>query len=267
VNYNIADLILDRLKKDEVTISEGFNKSHEFIDRFVIIDNLLPNDLAQKIFDSFPNEEQMRLMKSFRETKFTSKNVKEMEPIIGEALFAFQDERVVKLVEKLTGLKKQNPDPFLYAGGISLMKKGHFLNPHIDNSHDKDRKQYRTLNLLYYVTPGWQEEFGGNLELWDDQVLKKVTIPSLFNRLVLMETNAHSWHSVSPVLVETPRACVSNYYFSPDSPSGHDYFHITAFSARPEQLLVRAWCRVDTVLRSALRLVVKKGIGPVEINK
>lgn len=267
VNYNIAELILDRLKQEEIKISENFNQSQEFVDRFAVVDDLLPPDLAHKIYNSFPQIEEMRLMKSFRETKYTSKNVKGMNPLIGEALFAFQDERVVNLIEKLTGLVKQHPDPYLYAGGISLMQKGHFLNPHIDNSHDKDRKHYRTLNLLYYVTPDWKEEYGGNLELWDESVKKKVTIPSLFNRLVLMETNAHSWHSVSPVLVEKPRTCVSNYYFSPNSPSGKDYFHITAFNGRPEQPLTRAWCVVDTLLRSAVRVIVKKGVGPVEINK
>lgn len=267
MNYNIAELILDRLKKEEEKITESFNLSHDFVSRFAAIDDLLPVEIAQKIFGAFPKSEDMRLMKSFRETKFTSKNVKGMDPIIGEALFAFQDERIVKYIEKLTGLSKQNPDPYLYAGGISLMEKGHFLNPHIDNSHDKDRKNYRTLNLLYYVTPEWKVENGGNLELWDNLVVNKVTIPSLFNRLVLMETNAHSWHSVSPVLVDTPRTCVSNYYFSPDSPSGKEYFHITAFSARPNQTFYRALCKVDTVLRTAVRYFAKKGVGKIDVNK
>ena len=267
VNHNIAELILDRLKKDELKISKDFNKSHDFLNRYTVIDDLLPSDLAHKIHASFPKGHDMRLMNSFRETKFTSKNVKQMDPVIGDVLFAFQDERVIRLVEKLTGLTHQNPDPFLYAGGVSLMTKGHFLNPHIDNSHDKDRRLYRCLNLLYYVTPDWKEENGGNLELWDNDVSKKITVPSLFNRLVLMETNAHSWHSVSPVLVDEGRACVSNYYFSSDSPSGKDYFHITAFNGRPEQPLTRAWCKVDTFLRSAVRLVAKKGVALNDVNK
>jgi hypothetical protein len=32
------------------------------------------------------------------------------------------------------------------------MPNGDFLNPKIDNSHSGERKLYRTLNLLYYVT-------------------------------------------------------------------------------------------------------------------
>ena len=52
----------------------------------------------------------------------------------------------------------------LYAGGISMMAPGHFLNPHIDNSHDKFRQRYRVLNLLSYVSPDWDQTRGCNLE-------------------------------------------------------------------------------------------------------
>ena len=95
------------------------------------------------------------------------------------------------------------------------MAPGHFLNPHIDNSHDGDQKNYRVLNLLYYITPGWRSENGGNLELWDQKVTKPVEIPSLFNRLVLMSTNDKSWHSVNEVKADSRRCCISNYYFFP----------------------------------------------------
>ena len=53
------------------------------------------------------------------------------------------------------------------------MKKNQFLNPHLDNSHDKDRSRWHVLNLLYYVTPNWQEDFGGNLELWTNGLQEK----------------------------------------------------------------------------------------------
>ena len=66
--------------------------------------------------------------------------------------------------------------------------------------------------LLYYVTPGWRLENGGNLELWDCAVRRNVTLVSQFNRLVLMETTPWSWHSVSPVVADGFRCCVSNYY-------------------------------------------------------
>src|SRR5204863_9561991 len=123
------------------------------------------------------------------------------------------------------------------------------------------RRVYRVLNLLYYVTPGWQAEFGGNLELWDRKVKNPEQIPSLFNRLVLMETHSESWHSVNGVKVDGKRCCVSNYYFSPHPPGGKDHFHITFFMARPEQHLRRAVTLVDSSMRTLVRKVVKQGVG------
>jgi hypothetical protein len=58
-------------------------------------------------------------------------------------------------IAKICNIKEVFPDDKLYAGGISLMGKNQFLNPHLDNSHDKDREKWRVLNLLYYVTPDW----------------------------------------------------------------------------------------------------------------
>ena len=145
------------------------------------------------------------------------------------------------------------------------MAQGHFLCPHIDNSHDGTRSYYRTLNLLYYVTPDWALENGGNLELWDDRVKHHTTIQSNFNRLAIMETTPWSWHSVSEVKAQRLRCCVSNYYFSKRSPTGEDYFNITAFSARPEQKFLRVVTWVDGRLRQAVRRFVPTGIGRKDV--
>ena len=141
------------------------------------------------------------------------------------------------------------------------MGKKQFLNPHLDNSHDKDRNLWRVLNLLYYVTPDWKEEYGGNLELWSNGLdAKQITIHSKFNRLVLMETHNDSLHSVSPVVFDGYRRCVSNYYFSDSPLLASDRFHVTSFRGRPENKFSDLVLRTDTFLRMCLRKVFKKGI-------
>jgi hypothetical protein len=145
------------------------------------------------------------------------------------------------------------------------MERGHFLNPHIDNSHDGERQNYRVLNLLYYITPDWPPENGGNLELWDEKVRERVEIPSLFNRLVLMATNDKSFHSVNEVKAVTPRRCISNYYFSPHSPNGYETFHVTYFMARPEQKLRRLVTKVDSDIRTFARRFMKGGLARKDI--
>lgn len=258
--------ICDRLREQTDTLSKKFASSNQEVGvRYTFLDDLLPESLAQNIHNSFPLPDAMRLMNSFRERKYTSKNFNKFNSLMGDITFAIQDPRVIKIVEEITGIRDQVPDPHLYAGGLSAMGKGHFLAPHIDNSHDGTRKYYRTLNLLYYVTPNWLLEYGGNLELWDRSVKHHTTIVSKFNRLVIMETNPWSWHSVSQVKEDGLRCCVSNYYFSPTSPTGESYFNVTSFSARPEQKGRRALAWADNKLRQAVRLLVPAGMGKKDI--
>lgn len=264
----IVHLIIDRLSLLEERLHAEFQESiNEVGIRYCVIDDLLPNEIAERISFTFPCADSMRLMNSFREKKYTSKSFDKYDSLIRDITFAIQDPRVVCMIERITGFENQIPDSSLYAGGLSAMTKGQFLGPHLDNSHDGIRKNYRTLNLLYYVTTNWSLENGGNLELWDHRVRRHVTIESRFNRLAIMETNPISWHSVSEVKVDRVRKCVSNYYFSSQSPTGEDYFNVTSFSARPEQKFLRIFADMDNRFRRALRKLVPNGLGKKDIYK
>jgi Rps23 Pro-64 3,4-dihydroxylase Tpa1-like proline 4-hydroxylase len=261
----LVRLILERLDKESDAIKADFHKDRGIKTRFTAIDNFFPETIARKIYEAFPPFGKMRLLDSFREKKYTSKDFDAFQPLMKDATFAFQDPQVVRMVAELTGIEDPKGDPHLYAGGLSAMTRGHFLNPHLDNSHDYEQKYYRVLNLLYYVTPGWKPENGGNLELWNEEVTKAIEIPSLFNRLVLMATNDKSYHSVNEVKADGARCCVSNYYFSPHSPNGYETSHVTYFQARPEQKVRRLVTKVDSNIRTALRKVVKKGFSKKDI--
>ncbi len=224
------------------------------------VDDVLPYEVAMRIRKAYPAGESMRIRRSLRELKFVAAQMDAYDPILEEALYAFQDPRVVDLVGRITGLRALLPDDMLYAGGISMMSRGHFLNPHLDNSHDKNRELYRVLNLLYYVSPDWSLANGGNLELWPQGVEgKQVTVESKFNRLAIMITNRHSWHSVSRVQTDDLRCCVSNYYFSELPADDDEYFHVTSFRGRPEQPVRDLVLQADAGLRMAVRKLFPKG--------
>jgi len=177
----LANGIVRRLTEQRDNARRQWEASGE-VHHFVV-DDLLDKDVCLQIRSAYPQGSSMRVRKSLRELKYVAAQMDQYNPLLEEALYAFQDPRVVALVEDITGLKALEPDELLYAGGISMMAKNHFLNPHLDNSHDKDRVRYRVLNLLYYVSPEWKLEDGGNLELWprgprDPQI----TVESRFNR-------------------------------------------------------------------------------------
>lgn len=220
--------------------------------RFAIVDDVLPADWAYAIHEAF-DVRKFRRQSSFRERKSTSSQFDEQPQILGDICRALQHGDLVDLVSRSIGFQDLECDPSHYAGGLSMMAEGDFLNPHVDNSHDGIRRCFRRLNLLYYVTPDWTADCGGHLELWDPNVVNPLTVEARFNRLVLMETNRTSWHSVSKVLVDRPRCCASVYYFSRRSPEPIDYYHVTSFTGRPEQRIRRFISPIDNGVRTIVR--------------
>lgn len=97
--------------------------------------------------------------------------------------------------------------------------------------------------------------------LWNDGLGREQrTIYSKFNRLVLMATNKASWHSVSKVVANRQRCCLSNYYFSTRSPELDQYFHVTSFRGRPDEPVRDKLFQDDAALRMVIRKAFKKGI-------
>ena len=257
---SLASLIYRKLEPLIADLRAQYAHSKDEIGYFVV-DDLFPEQVARDIYSAFPSPQAMKLKKSLREYKYIAAQMDQHDRKIEEALFAFQEPAVVDVIAGICGIKDLRPDVHLYAGGISLMGMGNYLNPHIDNSHDKDRKLWRVLNLLYYVTPDWREEYGGNLELWPKGTREDpVTIFSKFNRLAVMTTHRDSWHSVSPVRSDGYRCCISNYYFSSNPVRETDTFHITSFRGRPEQRLRDGVLRADAAVRMLIRKIFKGGI-------
>lgn len=238
----LANRIRDRIEAQLPELQRQWEASAPV--RHIVIDDVLPDEFARLVAARFPPVESMMLKSSIRERKHVGVDVDRYAPEVTETLYALQNPRVIEAIGRATGLGDLGGDPSLYAAGLSAMGKGDFLNPHLDNSHDGDIRVYRALNVLYYVSPDWKPENGGNLEIWDPDVKRPKTILSRFNRLVVMETNQTSWHSVSRVLCDAPRYCVSNYYFSLSPPGGVPYRHVTTFTGRPEQPVTRAVLRV-----------------------
>jgi len=262
----LSKAIAKKLKDNKVKLSSLYNQPNPHTTtKYFFIDDLLSPEITSEIFNSFPNQNELNLRDTFREKKYTSKNFK--SEIIHHITDAFQDAIVVKEIEEITSINNLISDPSLYAGGISRMDKGHFLNPHIDNSHNGNRSLYRRLNLLFYITPNFKQEYGGNLELWNEKVTTPIEIPSIFNRLVVMETNKSSWHSVSPVLSNINRCCVSNYLFTSESPDKNDYYHVTSFLGRPNERIKRIYGRLDNFMRNTFVKVTGISRGKKLIRK
>lgn len=261
----MAAIITARLTEEAERMRTEFHLPDRI--RSTMIDDLLPEDLVRSIYEAYPPPEKLIATNSVREHKYVTAQMDSHDPVLEEILFSFQEPQVVEVIKGITGMPSLEPDGSLFAAGISLMNKGCYLTPHLDTSHDLPRERYRVLNLLFYVTPDWKLENGGNLQLWDKGLKggPPREVLSRFNRLVLMATNRKSIHSVNHVKVDAERCCVSNYYFSrtPISPEGkpvdQDYFHVTEYKGFPDDKLAQVVLKGDTLLKTAYRKVRPKG--------
>lgn len=243
----LIDLIIQRLNESKEDLQKQFFSEHPIkVARHFVLDGLLPLELAEKMYAEFPKQNKMRLLSISGEIKLKYSHIKNTSSLLQGLHRAIQSPKVISVIETITQIKNQLPDTSRISGGVSTFLKGYYINPHLDHSHDVDRKLYRAVNMLYYLSPDWKLENGGNFELWDTAIEKCIVVPSLFNRLLVMATNQTSWHAVNPVLTKGARRCVFNYYFSETSPESEEYFHgaslpflNTLIRPRPEQKIRR----------------------------
>lgn len=260
---SIASLIAQRIYSDTNAKHRCRNSGSI---KHVILDNVLPESLALEIYKNFPRNEDMNLRDGLQERKFISVEFPSYSSLIKDCLYAFQEPIVIDLIASLFEINDLSGDPELYAGGISSMTGGCYLNPHIDNSHDRLRQRFRRLNTLYYVSHDWQSETEGSLQLWPEGLKgNPITIPSKFNRLVIMATDKKSIHSVSKISNQTKsrRLCVSNYYFSPTSAEGYKYYHSTSFRGFPGELVKDLVLRSSAQIRTTLKSMTGTFFGSV----
>lgn len=106
--------------------------------------------------------------------------------------------KFISWLTELTGIQGLRPDPGLHGAGWHIHGNGGKLNVHLDYSIHPKLNLERKLNLIYYLSEGWDPEWGGNLELWsgDDKKAKEKIkqVDYIFNRAVLFDTTQNSWH-------------------------------------------------------------------------
>ena len=251
----IADLIISRLKTDKISKLKKKYKTSSNIN-YLIIENLLPYEIASTLDKKFPARNLLNLRSETQEKKYIAVEWDSSSQIVENCLYAFQKERVINLFSKICNIKDLSGDKELYAGGVSYMDKDCFLNPHIDNSHDRLKEKYRRLNLLYYVNENWDsEKDGGELLLFPEGVKSKpIIIPPKFNSLVVMRTDCKSLHGVNKVnSISNVRKCISNYYFSSSSPTGNSYYHSTSFRGFKDEKIKDVYLRLNAFLRTYIK--------------
>ena len=116
------------------------------------------------------------------------------------------------LLEQVTGISPLTGDDI--GGGMHETGTGGRLEMHVDfNIHPGDPGLERRLNMLVFLNDTWEREWGGTLLLGAD---RSVEVPPLFNRTVLFECSATSFHGhPDPIVGDHLRRSLACYFYAP----------------------------------------------------
>lgn len=186
----------------------------------VVIDNFLDESTAGAIERAFPSLDDVEWV--VRDNKNNIRRFQHDETklpaTIRQALRELNSRQFLLFVETLTGIDNLLPDPYFIGGGPHLAGRGDFLNIHADFNWHHKLQAHRRVNVLIYLNPGWNEAWGGHLELWDRSMGHMVrSIAPLFNRMVAFKVADDSNHG-QPRPLECPpdvyRKALNLYYYT-----------------------------------------------------
>jgi len=203
---------------------------------YTIIDDFLPNKVANKVLSVFPGpDDEFWLDWKKRDTKHQPKKLgighasrlEGAPAYLHSVLSAFNSYPFLNFLEQLTGIKSLLPDPYFNGGGIHQTLSGGKLSIHTDFNHLVSLGLYRRINVILFLNKQWKKEYGGYLELWDvDKTRCEKKIAPIFNRMVAFETNKNTFHG-HPEPLNTPtkitRKSIALYYYTSIPEEGEIY--------------------------------------------
>jgi hypothetical protein len=220
INYNLEDY------NDEFVNNNPFPH--------IYLDNFFDEDIIEEVYNEFPDENSDIF--TWKSNDKNSKKlmcqdrvvIEERLPKIDAFIKYLNSPAFLDEVSKLTGIKNLVGDMELAGGGLHQIYSGGFLNVHADfNVSDTMPDHHRRLNIIIYLSKDWEEEYNGQLELWDTELTHSVKhVHPAFNRIVMFNTQPDgdviAYHG-HPTPLSAPdgvtRKSIALYYYTKEEPN------------------------------------------------
>jgi Rps23 Pro-64 3,4-dihydroxylase Tpa1-like proline 4-hydroxylase len=224
-------------------VKEEYDNATPF--NHVAIDNFFLPEVAEKLSSEFPdyNDPALGFYNNAIENKKVYNKWDKFPQLTYQAFTYLGREEFLGNMKFLLGTDELWLDYGLNGGGWHLHGRGGNNNVHLDyNIHPKLGEQ-RKLNIIIYMTPEWNNAWGGGLELWTNNLetnrphtLDKL-VDNVYNRAVIFDTTQQSWHGL-PKHINCPegvvRKSLAAYYVRP-APDGSDPRGKALFAPTDEQ--------------------------------
>jgi hypothetical protein len=230
----IRELDIESLKKQ-------FDSAKPF--RHVVLENFLEPEFAREVAASYPPYQQSVALGD----QFQAVNEKLKVQITDGTKFPAPVKRLAEALAskaftdtlaEMSGIKDLLWDDGFAGGGMHQTARSGRLDVHVDFNWLQEKNLYRRLNLLLYLNPEWDSAWGGDVELWDQDVkVRHQSVSPKLNRCLIFETSEISYHGVTPVHCPpgVSRQSFAVYYYTKNPPAHAAASHSTIFRARPDE--------------------------------
>lgn len=220
---------------------EALSKQYQDAEPFphIVLDDFFEESFLEKVMRSFPVPDgSWWNYDNFMERKWAKDDLRFESDEIQSLVQILQDRPFLEFLEKVSGISRLIPDPFLNGGGLHQITTGGKLDIHVDYNFHPRTHLDRRLNVLVYLNKHWQKEWKGQLELWSPDMKECVqAIDPVFNRVVVFSTTEKSNHG-HPEALQCPsgttRKSIALYYYTNGRPIEEIApKHSTIFKRRP----------------------------------
>lgn len=185
-----------------------------------VIDNFLPQaviEYCQKNFPQRPGKDSQTFDRDQERWK-TSYSPDDLEPGLRAIFYTFNSRPFIRAIENITGINGLIPDPYFLGAGFHEIGTGGHLSVHVDFNHHKQMDLERRVNILIYLNDDWKPEYGGQLELWNEDMTECVqSVVPVANRAAMFTLSKTSYHG-NPQPVAHPegktRRSIALYYYT-----------------------------------------------------
>ena len=220
------------------------------------LEGFLQPEVARRMAQEFPdhNTDAWIHYKHHNENKLGLPK-RELFPLtLREVTDDLNSAEFLKWLSALTGIPGLISDPSLEGGGLHQSGRGGFLNVHTDFSmHHYQKNWRRRVNLILYLNEGWQADWGGAIELWDESMRHcEAKVLPLLNHALIFNTDDRSFHGFPEPLTcpETvSRKSLALYYYTVEADTKAPA-RSTNYRARP----------ADSLLETALIWLDKQAV-------
>ena len=188
--------------------------------RHVVIPGFLDGALCQGLLDEFPSFEDRHALNEMGEVggKAVRMDVRDISESYRRLDEYLQTPEFLGFVSRVTGIPDLLYDPDYIGGGTHENREGQGLDAHVDFNYHPRRRLHRRLNLIVYLNPRWEADWGGALQLhsdpWNESCDEVVGIAPFFNTCAVFETTESSWHGFSQIRLPEAEARLSRKSFA-----------------------------------------------------